>query len=207
MALARWFVSFMLVAGVTAGFFYFMQTQIATGEQLSDPVEVVRVFDATMPDIDMEVVEIIEVPKPIDKLAAAESEPPERKPNFLIPPLEVKVIDDSLLRIFHLLKTGVADFENLENSELVPLVANPPQYPQRAIQQAIEGWCLVSFTVDGLGNVVEESIVVVDAEPADIFDLSSIRAVSEFKYQPRIVDGQGVEVPNMLFLFRYDLDD
>ncbi len=91
-------------------------------------------------------------------------------------------------------------------SGLEPLVTVPPQYPERAIQQDIEGWCLVSFAVDGLGNVIEESIVVVDAEPADIFDLSSIRAISEFKYQPRVLDGQGVAVPDMRYLFRYDKD-
>ena len=195
MALARWFVSFVLAAGVTAGLFYFMQTQIATGERLSDPVEVARVFDATMPDIDVEFVEIVEVPKPIDKLAAAKSKLPERKPSFLIPPW-VGFTPPPLI-------TGGADIENFE---LVTLIARPPQYPQRAVQQEIEGWCLVGFTVDGTGNVIEESIVVVDAEPPDIFDLASIRAISRFKFQPRIVDGQGVAVPNMQFLFRYDLD-
>ena len=91
--------------------------------------------------------------------------------------------------------------------DYLPLVAIAPNYPTRAAQRGIEGWCLVSFTVDFLGNVIEESITVVDAEPADIFNRSSERAAARFKFQPRLVDGKGVEVANVRYLFRYDLED
>ena len=58
-----------------------------------------------------------------------------------------------------------------------------------------------------MGNVVEDTINVVDAEPASIFDRSSIRAAARFKFQPRVVDGQGVEVPGVQYLFRYQLEE
>ena len=87
------------------------------------------------------------------------------------------------------------------------MVAIAPQYPTRAAQRGIQGWCLVSFTVDGLGNVVEESIQVVDAEPTNIFDRSSLRAAARFKFQPRVVDGEGVNVDGVQYLFRYQLED
>jgi protein TonB len=58
-----------------------------------------------------------------------------------------------------------------------------------------------------LGNVVEDTIVVVDAEPPNIFDRSSQRAAARFKFQPRVVDGQGVEVAGVQYLFRYELED
>jgi protein TonB len=86
-------------------------------------------------------------------------------------------------------------------------VAIAPQYPTRAAQRGIQGWCLVSFTVDGLGNVVEETIEVVDAEPQSIFDRSSERAAARFKFQPRVIDGVGVDVPGVQYLFRYQLED
>jgi TonB family protein len=88
-----------------------------------------------------------------------------------------------------------------------PLVAIAPDYPTRAAQRGVEGWCLVSFTVDSLGNVIEETITVVDAEPVDIFNRSSMRAAARFKFQPRLVDGKGVEVANVEYLFRYELGD
>ena len=93
------------------------------------------------------------------------------------------------------------------DGDYLPLVAIAPQYPTRAAQRGIQGWCLVSFTVDGMGNVVEDTINVVDAEPASIFDRSSIRAAARFKFQPRVVDGQGVEVPGVQYLFRYQLEE
>jgi protein TonB len=61
--------------------------------------------------------------------------------------------------------------------------------------------------VNGLGNVEEDSIVVVDAEPSNIFDRSSIRAATRFKFQPRVVDGQGVAVEGVQYVFRYELED
>jgi protein TonB len=61
--------------------------------------------------------------------------------------------------------------------------------------------------VNGLGNVEEDTIEVVDAEPANIFDRSSIRAAARFKFQPRVVDGQGVDVAGVQYLFRYQLED
>jgi protein TonB len=61
--------------------------------------------------------------------------------------------------------------------------------------------------VDGMGNVIEDTIVVVDAEPQSIFDRSSIRAAARFKFQPRVVDGQGVDVPGVQYLFRYQLEE
>ena len=93
------------------------------------------------------------------------------------------------------------------DGDYLPLVAIAPQYPTRAAQRGIQGWCLVSFTVDGLGNVIEDTIAVVDAEPPNIFDRSSVRAAARFKFQPRVVDGQGVEVSGVQYLFRYQLED
>jgi protein TonB len=47
----------------------------------------------------------------------------------------------------------------------------------------------------------------VDAEPPDIFDRSSERAAARFKFQPRVKNGVGVEVPGVQYLFRYQLED
>jgi len=97
--------------------------------------------------------------------------------------------------------------EQLLAEDYLPLVAIAPEYPTRAAQRGIEGWCLVSFTVDEVGNVVEESIQVVDAEPANTFDRSSSRAAARFKFQPRVVGGEGVSVDGVQYLFRYQLED
>ena len=192
-----------MAAGVTGGLFYFMQYLIETSDRLADPVQVVRVVDATMPEFALEVIEEIEEPQPIE-VVEEEYTPPERQP-VLGPTPSTGIVNSEAAAV-----TGV-DLTPTEivigNSELVPLVAIAPQYPTRAAQRGIEGWCLVSFTVDGRGNVIEDSIVVVEAEPPGVFDRTSMRAVTRFKYQPQVVDGEGVEVPGVQYLFRYDLEN
>jgi outer membrane biosynthesis protein TonB len=52
-----------------------------------------------------------------------------------------------------------------------------------------------------------DSIVIVDADPQNIFDSASRRAVSRFKFNAAVEDGQPVAVPNVRYLFRYNLAD
>lgn len=93
------------------------------------------------------------------------------------------------------------------DQELLPLVAIAPQYPTRAAQRGIEGWALVSFTVASTGRVIEDTIVVVDAEPAQMFDRSSVRAAARFEFEPRIRSGRAVDVEGVQYVFRYQLED
>ena len=87
-----------------------------------------------------------------------------------------------------------------------PLTSIAPQYPTRAAQRGITGWSLVRFNVNEDGNVDEDSIVVVDSEPSDIFDRSSIRAAARFKFHPHTENGESVGVSGVQYVFRYDLD-
>ena len=96
---------------------------------------------------------------------------------------------------------------NGADGEYLPLVAIAPQYPTRAAQQGIEGWVLVSFTVDGVGDVIEDSISVVDADPPDVFNRSATRATEGFKFKPRMINGEGVNVPGVQYLFRWALEN
>ena len=56
------------------------------------------------------------------------------------------------------------------DGDYLPLLAVAPQYPTRAAEEGIEGWVLLSFTVNAAGDVVESSVAVEDAEPSDIFN-------------------------------------
>tara|TARA_B100001167_G_scaffold44270_1_gene25383 strand:+ start:1614 stop:2204 length:591 start_codon:yes stop_codon:yes gene_type:complete len=193
-----------IAAGVTLGLFFFMSVLIATGETLSERVSVVKVVDATMPDIELEVIEEIDKPEPIEELTEEQPELQEKQINLDSGPslnIERATIDiDTGLQL-----TNASI--NATDGDYLPLVAIAPQYPTRAAQRGIEGWCLVSFTVNGLGSVVEETITVVDAEPPQIFNRSSVRAAARFKFQPRVEDGIGVEVAGVQYLFRYQLED
>ena len=204
MIIIRWAVSMLMAAGITLGLFYFMQALIATGADLDQRVSVVKIVDATMPEIELEVIEEIDKPEPIQDDTEVVEEVPDRQVNLSDGPslnIERASIEiDTGLQLSNASRSAT-------DGDMVPLVAIAPQYPTRAAQRGIEGWCLVSFTVNGLGNVEEDSIVVVDAEPSSMFDRSSIRAAGRFKFQPRVVDGQGVAVEDVQYVFRYELED
>ena len=204
MMVMRWTLSMAMACGITLSLFYFMQALIATGGDLEQNLSIVKIVDATMPDIAMEVVEEIDKPEPIEDNTEVPEEAPERQINLSEGP--AINIDRGGIEIDTGLELSNASI-SATDGDYLPLVAIAPQYPTRAAQRGIQGWCLVSFTVDGLGNVVEETIEVVDAEPQSIFDRSSERAAARFKFQPRVIDGVGVDVPGVQYLFRYQLAD
>lgn len=75
--------------------------------------------------------------------------------------------------------------------DLIPLVRIEPQYPREAARGKIEGYVKVAFTVLEDGSVTD--IEVVDAEPRRIFNRAAVRAISKWKFKPRIVDGKPVK--------------
>jgi len=204
MIVIRWAVSMVMAAGITLGLFYFMQALIATGADFDQRITVVKIVDATMPEIELEVIEEIDKPEPIQDDTDEVEDIPDRQVNLSDgPSLNIERASVDLNAGLQLSNASIS----ATDGDMLPLVAIAPQYPTRAAQRGIQGWCLVSFTVDRLGNVDEDSIVVVDAEPSSIFDRASVRAAARFKFQPRVVDGQGVPVEDVQYVFRYELED
>ena len=200
----RWAISMGIAAGVTLGLFFFMSVLIATGETLSERLSVVKIVDATMPDIELEVIEEIDKPEPIEELTEEQPELQDKQINMDAgPSLNIARMSIDIDTGLQLSNASI----NATDGDYLPLVAIAPQYPTRAAQRGIEGWCLVSFTVNGLGSVEEETITVVDAEPPQIFNRSSVRAAARFKFQPRVEDGVGVAVSGVQYLFRYQLEE
>ena len=94
-----------------------------------------------------------------------------------------------------------------EIEELLPLHNEEPVYPRVAADEGIEGWVQVKFTVAADGSVPENSISVVDAEPADVFNRSAMNAAAKFRFRPRMSGGEAVDVPNVQYVFRYKLEN
>ena len=89
---------------------------------------------------------------------------------------------------------GLSGGLNLQSGdgEYLPIVKVAAQYPRRALSRGIEGYVIVEFTVTKNGSVRDP--VVVEAQPADIFNQAAMTAALKFKYKPRVVDGEAVEV-------------
>ncbi len=181
-----------------------MHTLIISGEKLNNTVSVVRIVDATMPEVEMVVIEEIDKPEPIVELSEKQPELENKKISLDAGPS--LNIERAVVEVDTGLELSIATVSSTDGDYL-PLVAIPAEYPVRARQNDIEGWCIVSFTVDSKGTVVEDTIEVVDAEPPDIFNRASVRAAARFRFQPRVKDGVGVEVPGVQYLFRFEFED
>lgn len=198
----RWAVSLGLAAFVTIVLFYFMQALIATGGELDQRVNVVRIVDATMPEIEMEVIREVERPEEIQDVDQPPPEVPDR--NIDMDGGADLNISRDVVDVDIGLDIGGASL-GVSDGEMLPLVNIQPTYPTRAAQRGIEGWAQVSFTVTETGGVRDVSVV--DAEPPGMFDQASIRAAERFRFQPRVVNGQPVEVPNVQYVFRFQLEE
>ncbi len=190
-------------SAVTFSLFFLMQFLISMDATEPEKGEARKIADITMPDIELEVQR--QQPKP------EEPDVPEEIPDLPEPDISLDAPTGEGLNISRV-EIDVGGLNNsasisASDSEMLPIVTIQPQYPQRAASRGIEGWCLVSFTVTAQGTVDEESIVVVDADPQNIFDSASRRAVSRFKFNAAVEDGQPVAVEGVRYLFRYNLAD
>ncbi len=102
-------------------------------------------------------------------------------------------------------KMSVANLDLVvSDGEYLPIVKIAPVYPASAQARGIEGYCVVEYTVTFTGTTRDAKVV--DADPPGIFNKVSITAAQKFKYRPRVVDGQPVEVPGVRNIFRYELE-
>ncbi|MFQ3243697.1 MAG: protein TonB [Arenicella sp.] len=91
------------------------------------------------------------------------------------------------------------------DNQLVIAIGFPPEYPNRALMRGIEGYAIVSFSVSAVGSVVAPYIV--ESEPSTVFDRSSLKAISKFKYKARMVNGRAVSTDGQRYMFTFKLDN
>ncbi|MGB8713726.1 MAG: energy transducer TonB, partial [Onishia taeanensis] len=58
----------------------------------------------------------------------------------------------------------------------------PPEYPSRARRRGLEGHVVVAFTIRPDGEVERDSITVVEADPARVFDRAAARAIGGWEF-------------------------
>ena len=91
------------------------------------------------------------------------------------------------------------------DGDYLPIVKIAPVYPMMARNRGIEGHCLVEYTVTAAGTT--RDVVVIESDPQGIFDRVSIEAAQKFKYRPRVVNGEPIEVRGVRNLFRYEMEE
>jgi protein TonB len=90
--------------------------------------------------------------------------------------------------------------------DYLPIVKVAPIYPNRALTRGIEGYCVVQYTVTRQGTT-RDPFVIEDQCTSSLFHRASINAALKFKYKPRIMDGEAVEVPGVQNKFTYEITE
>ncbi|HMD27594.1 MAG TPA: TonB family protein [Steroidobacteraceae bacterium] len=70
------------------------------------------------------------------------------------------------------------------------------QYPTRAMQDNVEGWVELGYTVAANGSVT--NVKIINSQPANIFDAAATRAVGHLRYKPPLKDGKPISVGTMV---------
>lgn len=97
-----------------------------------------------------------------------------------------------------------------------PIFKVNPVYPRRAQERNIEGYAIVNFTISKKGTVKDpyisegkcRSMYNRGGEYANcsMFNSVSIKAAKKMKFNPVVVDGVAVEVPDQMHMFSFELE-
>lgn len=160
-----------------------------------------KLADFNMPDRNIETQ--YDEPKP----ERPEDPPPEPdipQPDFQAPDISAETVNVAPPQVTTDL-SGIQVGGIGQDGEYLPIVRVEPVYPTRAASRGIEGYVIVEFTVTANGSVRDP--VIVEAEPANIFNRAAENAVLKWKFKPRVVDGTPVEVPGVQTQLTFKLDN
>ena len=92
----------------------------------------------------------------------------------------------------------------MRDGEATPIVRIEPKYPMQAARDGKEGWVKLSFTINEVGGV--EDVKVIEADPKRVFDREARRALSKWKYKPKIEDGKPMKQFGLVVQLDFKLD-
>jgi len=192
MLIIRYGMALCIALAVTFTLFYIMQYLITSGYSTLDDDAKGYVVDF----VEVEREEIVErkkhKPKKPPPPESPPPEPPAPKLDDINPRTDKVVI--AAVPVETEIELSTEGFSlSTGDGEYLPIVKIQPIYPRRAISRGIEGYVILEFTVTKIGTV--KDIKVVESKPdTTIFYQAAIKAAEKFKYKPRVVDGQAVDV-------------
>jgi periplasmic protein TonB len=197
-SLVRTAISILLAIIVVVALFLIMRTLIDgnfVNPEVDDRMvaELVRLPD----DIELQ----NSTPKP-DKAEDPEEPPPDMEMEQLDVDMDVD-IENVAPRANINISIGTGTMAQ-GDGEYLPIVKVAPIYPRRAQTRGISGYCIVEYTVTTSGAIRDPRAV--DCQPSGVFDKASVKASLKFKYKPRVVDGEPIEVAGVRNKFTYELE-
>lgn len=194
----RVIVGGLLAIPVAIGLFYIMQSLVdrqykqeeTTSRKIADIVVPDKVIETNLKEVKPEKVEDPEEPPP-------DLEPIQFDTNIEMGAVNTAPKADISL---NLSSSGMSSGDG----EYLPIVKVAPIYPRRAQTRGITGYCIVEYTVTKTGSIRDPQPV--DCQPAGVFESASVKAAEKFKYKPRVVDGEAIEVAGVQNKFTFELE-
>jgi len=179
---------------------FLMQLLIAMGEGALTEATTYRVTDF----VRVERNEIIET-----KQDKPEKPPEPETPPEMPTPNQADSFDNSMAvsmsapSVEANLSVGGVGF-GVSDGEYLPIVKVAPVYPARALSRGLEGYVIVEFTVTRQGTVRDVSVV---ESSSSLFERAAMDAALKFKYKPRVIAGEPVEVPGVQNKITFEIQD
>jgi len=201
---ARMAIGLVLALAVTLSLFWVMQYLIATADRSLN-----KDSDSTMLDF----VRVKRDESVERRQRKPEKPPPPEAPPPQPPTPQLDNLDPSAEKIAISAVPVETDIEmtggfslGVGEGDYLPIVKVAPIYPNRALTRGIEGFCVVQYTVTSLGTT-KDPVVVEDQCTSSLFHRASVNAALKFKYKPRVLDGEAVEVPGVQNKFTYEITE
>ena len=197
-SLVRIVVGGLLAIPVAIGLFYIMQSLVDRDFKQEDS-KARKIADIVVPDkvIETNLKEVLP-----EKIEDPEEPPPDLEPIEFDSDVDMGVVNNAPTTgiTLKLNSSGMSSGDG----EYLPIVKVAPIYPRRAQTRGISGYCIVEYTVTKTGSIRDPQAI--DCQPSGIFDRASVKAATKFKYKPRVVDGEPIEVAGVQNKFTYELE-
>jgi protein TonB len=194
----RVLVGALVAIPVAIGLFFVMQSLISR-EYQQEEIENRKIADIVVPETEIEV--NVAQKKP-EKVEDPEEPPPELDTPDIDMDMDMNVVNTAPRASVDvsISSTGMSSGDG----EYLPIVKVAPVYPRRAQTRGISGYCIVEYTVTKSGSIRDPRPV--DCQPSGVFESASVKAAEKFKYKPRVVDGEPIEVAGVQNKFTYELE-
>lgn len=157
-----------------------------------------KIPEITMPE--REITAEYDTQKPNKPDEPDEPPPDLPEPEFDSPDLDAKISFSPNVGGVKVSIAGIGGFGG--DGDYLPIVKVAPKYPSRAMSRGLSGYCTVEYTVTKTGETA--NIEVVDC-PESVFANASVKAAKKFKYKPKVIDGEAIEVPGVRNKFTFQL--
>ncbi|MGK0498485.1 MAG: protein TonB [Oceanicoccus sp.] len=190
-----------LAAVVTTGLFYLMPLLIEMADKSLDENPAAKIADITMPDREIDTnLKDVKPDKPED--------PEEPPPDLDQPEIDDVDVNPDAVNMSPTLNAdiniGLGGGIGGADGEYLPIVKVAPMYPRRANSRGVEGYCTIEYTVTKTGSI--RDAVAVDCVPKGYFERASVKAAMKFKYKPRVIDGEAIDVLGVQNRFTFELE-